>query len=308
MPGEVLPAGHDRWVDLPLGGTRKLRPMDLLSIGEFARLSRLSPKALRLYDELGLVVPAQVDQATGYRLYAPEQLERARLVADLRRLGMPLATIGEIVGGGDAGGGSQLARRVKAFWTEIERAHLARRELAELLVARLEGRRTAMMPVETRSIPARSLLCLRRTVDGTTGAWALGKEFIGLFRERQAPGRLPGIAGATFCIYWGEVSDDSDGPLEWCRPVAEEEAGAAASDFPELALRTERAHQEAFVALGPAAQVDASAWAPAFESIRTWAEQHGHQPGDLGIRIVYTANGPPDEVRGPDCDLAVPLR
>lgn len=299
--------------------------MDLLGIGEFARLSRLSPKALRLYDELGLMVPAQVDQATGYRLYAPEQLERARLVADLRRLGMPLAAIGEILGGdadgrgacdtgaegadgGGSGGGPQLARRVKAFWAETEQAHLARKELAELLVARLEGRRTAMVPVETRSIPARSLLCLRRAVDGTAGAWALGKEFVGLFRERHAPGRLPGMAGATFCIYWGEVSDDSDGPLEWCRPVAEEEAGAAASAFPELTLRTEGAHQEAFVSLGSAAQVDASAWAPAFESIRTWAEQHGHQPSDLGIRIVYTANGPPDEVRGPDCDLAVPLR
>lgn len=165
-----------------------------------------------------------------------------------------------------------------------------------------------MVPVDTRKIPARSLLCLRRTVDGTAGAWALGKEFIGLFRERQAPAPVPGIAGATFCIYWGEVSDDSDGPLEWCRPVAEEKAGAAASAFPGLTLRTEGAHREAFVALGSAAQVDASAWAPAFESIRTWAEQHGNQPSDLGIRIVYTVNGSPDQVRGPDCDLAVPLR
>jgi len=61
----------------------------LLTIGEFARAARLSPKALRLYDELGLLRPARVDEWSGYRYYAPGQLERARLVAWLRRVGLP---------------------------------------------------------------------------------------------------------------------------------------------------------------------------------------------------------------------------
>lgn len=67
--------------------------MGLLTIGAFAKASRLSPKALRLYDESGLLTPVRVDPVTGYRFYAPEQLEQARLVAWLRRLGMPLARI-----------------------------------------------------------------------------------------------------------------------------------------------------------------------------------------------------------------------
>jgi DNA-binding transcriptional MerR regulator len=67
----------------------------VLTIGEFA--SRLSPKALRLYDELGLLRPAVVDPGNGYRRYAPEHLDRARLVAWLRRLGMPLAAIRTVV-------------------------------------------------------------------------------------------------------------------------------------------------------------------------------------------------------------------
>ena len=45
--------------------------MGLLTIGAFAKASRLSPKALRLYDELGLLPPARVDPMTGYRLYSP---------------------------------------------------------------------------------------------------------------------------------------------------------------------------------------------------------------------------------------------
>jgi serine/threonine protein phosphatase PrpC len=65
----------------------------LMSSGEFARTSGLTRKALRLYDELGLLTPARVDPQTGYRFYAPAQLEQARLVAWLRRLGMPLASI-----------------------------------------------------------------------------------------------------------------------------------------------------------------------------------------------------------------------
>ncbi|MEV1205228.1 MerR family transcriptional regulator, partial [Microbispora rosea] len=64
---------------------------ELLTIGTFARATRLSPKALRLYDEAGLLRPAAVDGESGYRYYDPAQLERARLIARLRRLGMPLA-------------------------------------------------------------------------------------------------------------------------------------------------------------------------------------------------------------------------
>ena len=72
--------------------------MGLLTIGSFARAARLSPKALRLYDELGLLRPAQVDPNSGYRFYDLDQLEQARLVAWLRRLGMPLAQIRVVCG------------------------------------------------------------------------------------------------------------------------------------------------------------------------------------------------------------------
>lgn len=277
--------------------------MDLLSIGAFARLTQLSPKALRLYDELGLLVPDAVDPATGYRLYAPTQTERARLVADLRRLGMPLAAIAEVA---DLSS-EEACRRIAEYWAEVERLHGARREAAELLLARLEGRRTLMYEVVTRAMPERTLLCLRRSVEGTAGAWALGKEFIGLFRQRAAP-QVPGVEGATFCIYWGEVSDDSDGPLEWCRPVPEHEAAALAADYPELELRTEPAHREAVVDVGPAGQLDPSEWTPVFESLREWCAQQRAEPSELGLRITYVAPNPLVEGKGPDCDVAIPLR
>src|SRR5918999_667538 len=62
-----------------------------------ARESGLSISALRFYDGAGVLIPASVDPGTGYRYYAPDQVVVARLVAALRRVGMPLAGIREVL-------------------------------------------------------------------------------------------------------------------------------------------------------------------------------------------------------------------
>ncbi|MEU4653252.1 MerR family transcriptional regulator [Streptomyces sp. NPDC023723] len=122
----------------------------LLTIGAFAKASRLSPKALRLYDELGLLVPARVDPGTGYRHYAPEQLEQARLVAWLRRLGMPLARV-RAVGALPA---AEAAREIRAYWDQVEADTAGRRDLAAFLVDHLSGKDTAM-PHDTGTLGLR---------------------------------------------------------------------------------------------------------------------------------------------------------
>ncbi|MCC8480781.1 MerR family transcriptional regulator [Streptomyces globisporus] len=117
---------------------------ELVTIGEFARLSRLSAKALRRYDELGLLRPALVDPVNGYRYYDPAQVEGARLVAWLRRIGMPLNRIGRVVAL-DAGAA---AVEVRAYWARVEAETAARRDLAMYLVDHLsaEGRTMSRMP------------------------------------------------------------------------------------------------------------------------------------------------------------------
>ncbi|MGW1164018.1 MerR family transcriptional regulator [Streptomyces sp. NPDC002550] len=107
--------------------------MELLTIGAFARASRLSPKALRLYDELELLRPARVDPGTGYRYYAVEQLRQARLVAWLRRLGMPLAEIRAVCALDPAAA----AREIRAYWARVEAETAVRRDLAAFLVDQL---------------------------------------------------------------------------------------------------------------------------------------------------------------------------
>lgn len=278
-------------------------PLELMSIGEFAGRSQLSPKALRLYDELGLLPPARVDGSSGYRYYSDDQLERARLIAALRRLQMPLAQIKTIAGLEPAAA----AERIHAFWEGAEVEHSARRRLATALVDRLNGKRSIMYEVNTRTIPERRILCLKRHVDGEAGAWALGKEFIGVLRGHDLP-RIDGREGAAFCIYWGEVSADSDGPLEWCRPVPEDQATALSAVVPGLTLRTEPAHQEAFVDVGPGGEPTSTDWQLVSDSLRAWAEEHAARPSDLGVRLTYLwGGGPVTAASRPDCDFAVPL-
>jgi protein phosphatase len=142
--------------------------MEMMSIGDFARETRLSQKALRLYDELGLLPPARVDPVSGYRLYVPAQLEKARLVAMLRQIGMSLSDI-KVSVGLDA---PAAALRLERYWSGVEQDHASRRALTSYLVNRLIGKRTDMYEVATRKMPERSLLCLKRRVRRAPGLWA----------------------------------------------------------------------------------------------------------------------------------------
>ena len=75
-----------------------LRAMEpLMSIGRFARLTGLTVKALRHYDELGLLRPAAVDPETGYRSYSSAQVGRAEAIRLLRRLEVPLDDVATLV-------------------------------------------------------------------------------------------------------------------------------------------------------------------------------------------------------------------
>jgi DNA-binding transcriptional MerR regulator len=279
-----------------------------VSIGEFAQRSRLSIKALRLYDKRRVLVPARVDETSGYRYYDVAQLEAARLVSMLRQLDLSLAAIRKLVACDPADAADQIA----AHWRKVESVHDARRELADYLVNRLSGKKSVVYEVATREIPERSVLCLRRNVD-EKGAWALGKEFIAIMRERPLP-RIEGREGAMFAIFWGEVSADSDGPMEMCKPVPEADAKALASHYPELTLRTEPAHREAYVALGPAGGNPVQ-WQLASESLSNWAAESGIDDESLwlrfedlgGPRITYLVTLPVTEASVPDCDFAVPF-
>jgi DNA-binding transcriptional MerR regulator len=73
----------------------------LLSIGRFARLTGLSIGALRHYDELGLLAPAEIDPVTGYRRYRERQLDRARTIRRLREIEASLDEVERVLAADD---------------------------------------------------------------------------------------------------------------------------------------------------------------------------------------------------------------
>ncbi|MFD2351983.1 helix-turn-helix domain-containing protein [Nonomuraea ferruginea] len=120
---------------------------DLLPIGQFARLGRLSVKQLRHYDELGLLVPAWVDPVTGYRYYRASQARVALSIGLLRSLDVPLPVVGRVLEG-DAGAledvraglEAELARRRRTL-ASLERVMAGGLPAPEVSVARLPARR-----------------------------------------------------------------------------------------------------------------------------------------------------------------------
>jgi DNA-binding transcriptional MerR regulator len=254
--------------------------VELLTIGAFARASRLSPKALRLYDELGLLVPARTDPLSGYRLYDPAQLERARLVARLRLLGMPLARIKAVCDLEP----KAAAEAITAYWAQVEVEHSARRDLTAFLVEQLTGKDSHMFDVELRDTPERMVLSAKRhlTADELS---RFATDLVRRLGDGTVPG-LPGIEGAPFLIFHGEVNADSDGPVEWCRPVPADQAVRIAERFPDLELRVDPAHREAYVRLTKS-QLDPVSSVRALQALGTWATEH-----DLMNRLA----GPPRQI------------
>ncbi|MFB8235928.1 MerR family transcriptional regulator [Kitasatospora purpeofusca] len=105
---------------------------ELLTIGRFARLCRLSVKQLRHYDDTGLLPPTRVDPATGYRYYAADRARDALTVALLRELDVPLAVIAATLAG-DEPDRARLLRAERDRVAERITRDRARLELLERL-------------------------------------------------------------------------------------------------------------------------------------------------------------------------------
>jgi len=105
----------------------------LLTIGAFARAVGLSASALRYYDECGLLTPAEVDDTTGYRYYTPALSQQARLVAQLRELGVPIHVMKQVVTGSPEQGRAVLRDLVNAQQATTKRvSSIVGEVLAEL--------------------------------------------------------------------------------------------------------------------------------------------------------------------------------
>jgi DNA-binding transcriptional MerR regulator len=162
-----------------------------LPIGEFARLTLLPVKTLRHYHDVGVVVPAVVDPATGYRRYALDQVPDAHLVRRLRGLDMPLAEIRTALEAPDQRARNQV---ILTFLGGMER-RLAEAQLAVASLRALLEEPPGAFPVTRRRFAAMPAVALAAEVERVHLADWCAATYPRLYEAVAASGEVPAGPG-----------------------------------------------------------------------------------------------------------------
>ena len=167
----------------------------LVSIGDFSRMTHLSIKALRFYHDQGLLEPARIDPASGYRFYEAAQVPVAQVIRRFRDLDMPLDQVKAVLQAPD------LATRTKEIISHLTamEAKLAEMQMSVASLRSLLEGPPDRQAVEFRSIPATPALAVRATVTAEESwAWGAGA-FEEIYGQITQAGLSPaGPGGALF--------------------------------------------------------------------------------------------------------------
>lgn len=186
----------------------------MFRIGEFSKLTQVSVRMLRYYDEAGLLKPAEVDRWTGHRLYSVEQIPRLDRIRYLRDSGFLISEIALALEMDD----HALLVSLDKKCLEIEQAIQKEQErLLKIAVAKeeIQGSKSELhYHISMKSIPACQVLSLRRTVPTYYSEGDLWKE-LSAFAEKEEIE----ISSDTFTIYHDTEYREQDVDMEICAPV-----------------------------------------------------------------------------------------
>ncbi len=238
---------------------------DLLPIGRFSRMSRLSIKALRLYDEHGLLTPSWVDPSSGYRYYRATQARHAEAIRILRAVDMSLDEIRDVLAEDDP----EFTIKRLAMHRERLAERLAEQERMLRFLERLIDRGGTIMPydVTIKHAPEQHVASLSMRTSLAT----IGDDIAGGFAV--VVGALTEAAtqptGAPFIVYHDVIDEQTDGDVEICIPVPiDVDAAPREVKFKMIPGSTVAATTHR----GPYAEIS-----PAYHTVTGWIQDHGHQ-------------------------------
>ena len=259
------------------------QPKDLLSIGTFADLTRLSIKALRLYDQLGILTPLHIDPQTGYRYYGVDQLSSARMIRSMRDMDMPLATIRRMLAVIPVSQ-AQAELLVQQHLETRERQLETIRGLARQFTQQLKPEANKMsLEVEIKEIPTQHIISItrRHTVNGLSEQ--IQQDCGALFTLAQEAG--VSTLGAPFGIYHNAINEQEDGPIETCVPVNREMAGKGNIEAKQL----EGGKAACVVITGD--QCRYPELLGAYDAAADWIQKNGFETAGPPREIWYTGPG-----------------
>jgi len=243
----------------------------MYSIGDLARLGGVTRRMLRHYDELGVLVPDEVDADTGYRRYGPAQLADLFRVLALKDLGFALTDVGRIVRselGPSELRGMLLLRRTE-IESELDEA-TTRLGRVEQQIERLERQMnqppTSTIPVETKALP-RLRLAVASAVSPSFASADIGPTIQPLYPRLFEALEGAGVAPVGPSVAYYESYDDGVG-VHAGFPVDDsvtDVEGLDIVELPEVELAVTAVH------VGDMASVDAVTVPVLFD----WMRDHG---------------------------------
>jgi DNA-binding transcriptional MerR regulator len=256
----------------------------VLTIGDFARYGRVSVRMLRHYDQTGLLRPAHVDPATGYRSYSASQLARLNRLVALKELGFTLRQVRQLLDDGVPA--EQLRGMLRLREAEIENQMAVSAARLAHVRARLAliAEETAHADVLVKPIPAvrvAELSGIARSMDPDSISPVVQDLFAelgcALATARMQPAG-PGIA------YYTDAEDEDHVVVHACMPV--NDAPDSANSF---SINDLPAFREAAVTLY-AGSMDHCL--PIYQALGRWIEQAGYR--GAGPHREITLSCPPD--------------
>jgi DNA-binding transcriptional MerR regulator len=188
----------------------------MFRIGEFSKLTQVSIRMLRYYDETGLLKPAKIDRFTSYRLYSSEQISDLNKIVFLRDLGF---NVSEIAVALDKWDDTFITAQLEAKRFEIENAIKSEQDkLSKIELAKRDIKQEKIAinyNVSIKDIPSYQVFSLRRVVPDYYSEGLLWKE-MSVFAERHDIS----ISSHTFTIYHDADYKETDVDIEICAPIA----------------------------------------------------------------------------------------
>jgi DNA-binding transcriptional MerR regulator len=237
---------------------------DLFSIGEFSRVSKMSVKTLRFYDERGLLKPGHIDARSGYRYYSSAQLTEANLIRLLRSLELSLEDIQLFLRERDP---AQQRALLETHREELERRLDEYRSIVSSIERLVEGKEQGMgREVGLKELADQFILGVRFNTTYGKLDENIGSAFGEIFACLGERGEFP--SGPPFSIYYGEEWDESDIDMELCVPVVRPMGGRDRVTARELAggLMASTLH------MGPYHEI-----AEAYQALDLWVKAQGHE-------------------------------
>lgn len=187
----------------------------MFKIGEFSKLTQVSIRMLRYYDETNLLKPEETDKFTNYRLYSMEQIPVLNKIIFLRDLGFSVSEIGVALNHWD---NEFIINQLENKRLEIESTiKLEQEKLSKIELAKkdiLRDEITLNYNVSIRSIPSYQVLSLRRIVSDYYAEGELWKEMSDFATKHDIT-----FTSNTFTIYHDLDYREKDVDMEICAPV-----------------------------------------------------------------------------------------